>query len=76
MNNGYINVKVGEPKVELLPDKSGLNVSIGISEGEQYRVGSLSFTGDLLESPELLATKLKEKGGEIFSRSKRGWRGP
>lgn len=69
MNNGYINVKVGEPKVELLPDKSGLNVSIGITEGEQYRVGSLSFKGDLLESPELLAGKLKEKSGEIFSRT-------
>jgi outer membrane protein insertion porin family len=25
-NNGYINVKVGEPKVEILPDKSGLLV--------------------------------------------------
>ena len=69
MNNGYINVKVGEPKVELVPDKSGLNVSIGVSEGEQYRVGSLSFKGDLLEAPELLATKLKEKSGEIFSRT-------
>jgi len=69
MNNGYINVKIGEPKVELLPDKSGLKVDIGITEGEQYRIGTLDFKGDLLETPEVLATKLKEKSGEIFSRS-------
>ena len=69
MNNGYVNVKIGEPKVELLPDKSGLQVTIGISEGEQYRIGTLGFKGELLESSELLSKKLKEKSGELFSRS-------
>ena len=69
MNNGYANVKVGEPKVELLPDKSGLKVEIGISEGELYRIGALGFKGELLESSEVLTAKLKEKTGEVFSRA-------
>ena len=68
-NNGYVNVKVGEPKVELLPDKSGLLVTIGITEGEQFRTGSIGFKGDLLESKEFLAGKLKLKTGEVFSRT-------
>lgn len=68
-NNGYVNVKVGEPKVELLPDKSGLVVSIGITEGDQYRTGAIGFKGDLLESEAELAKKLKLKTGEIFSRA-------
>jgi outer membrane protein insertion porin family len=67
-NNGYINVKVGEPQVKLLPDKSGLEVTIGITEGEQYRTGSLDFKGDLLESKEVLAGKVKLEKGEVFSR--------
>jgi outer membrane protein insertion porin family len=68
-NNGYVNVKVGEPKVEILPDKSGLVVTIGITEGDQFRTGSISFKGDLLESKEILAGKLKLKTGEVFSRT-------
>ena len=69
MNNGYVNVKIGEPKVELLPDKTGLKVSIGITEGEQYRIGTLGFKGEMLESSDVLMKKLKEKSGELFSRS-------
>ncbi|HEY6872652.1 MAG TPA: outer membrane protein assembly factor BamA [Geobacteraceae bacterium] len=67
-NNGYVNVKVGEPKVELLPDKSGLIITIGITEGDQYRAGTVDFKGDLLESKEELAKKVKMKTGEVFSR--------
>jgi len=67
-NNGYINVKIGEPKVELLPDKSGLLVTIGITEGDQFRTGSIGFKGELLESQDVLAGKVKLKTGEIFSR--------
>jgi outer membrane protein insertion porin family len=69
MNSGYINVKVGEPKVELLPDKSGLKVAIGITEGQQYRLGNIGFKGELLESRDELMKKLKEKPGDIFSRA-------
>ena len=69
MNNGYINVKIGEPNVELLPDRKGLKVTIGITEGEQYRIGALGFKGELLENQDVLAGKLKEKTGELFSRS-------
>ncbi len=68
-NNGYVNVKVGEPKVELLPDKSGLQVSIAITEGEQFRTGSIDFKGDLLESRDVLATRVKMKAGDVFSRA-------
>ncbi|MBJ6801687.1 outer membrane protein assembly factor BamA [Geomonas sp. Red259] len=69
MNNGYVNVKVGEPKVELLPDRKGLRVSIGITEGEQYRIGKLGFKGELLETETVLNGKLKEKPGQLFSRA-------
>ena len=69
MNNGYVNVKIGEPKVELLPDRKGLKVSIGITEGEQYRIGKLDFKGDLLETETVLSGKLKEKTGQLFSRA-------
>jgi outer membrane protein insertion porin family len=68
-NNGYVAIKVGEPKVELLPDKSGLVVTMGVTEGDQFRVGALDFKGDLLEGRNDLAVMLKLKTGEIFNRS-------
>ena len=68
-NNGYVNVKVGEPKAELTADKKGLTVTIGITEGDQFKTGSIGFKGELLESEAELAKKVKLKTGEIFDRS-------
>ncbi len=70
MNNGYANVKVGEPKIRLLDDKSGLVVTIGITEGDQFRTGTLSFKGDQPDDLPALKGKLQIISGEIFSRSK------
>jgi outer membrane protein insertion porin family len=68
-NNGYVNVKVGEPKVSLLPNKEGLVVEIGITEGDQFRVGTIGFKGDLLADAAELSKHLTMKGGEVFSRA-------
>lgn len=69
MNNGFINVKVGEPVVRLADAKDALEVSIGITEGDQYRVGEIGFKGELLESAEELRKKIKSEPGEVFSRA-------
>jgi len=69
LNNGYINVKVGEPAVKLTDAKDALEVSIGITEGDQYKVDAIGFKGDLLESESELRKKLKTEPGEIFSRA-------
>jgi outer membrane protein insertion porin family len=69
MNNGYINVKVGEPTVKLTEAKDALEVSIAITEGEQYRIGEIDFKGDLLEPVSVLRSKLKAEPGAVFNRS-------
>lgn len=68
-NNGFLNVKVGEPVVKLNEAKDSLEVLIGITEGEQYRIGEIEFTGDLLEPVSTLRKKLKSEPGAIFSRA-------
>lgn len=68
MNNGYINFKAAEPKVELTPDKKALLVLISVTEGEKFSVGQIDFKGDLLESREELGKKVKMKSGDLFSR--------
>ncbi|MFZ4858634.1 MAG: outer membrane protein assembly factor BamA [Desulfuromonadaceae bacterium] len=69
LNNGYINIKVGEPVVKLNEAKTALNVSIGITEGEQYRIGTIGFKGELLDPEAYLRTKLKSEPGIVFNRS-------
>jgi outer membrane protein insertion porin family len=69
LNSGYVNVKVGEPTVKMNDTKTALDVFIGITEGEQYRIGEIGFKGELLDPAADLRKKLKSEPGEIFNRS-------
>ncbi len=63
-NHGYINVKVGDPLVEINPARDGLYISIPVEEGLQYRFGNLSFAGDLLVPDEALLQEIERAQGE------------
>jgi outer membrane protein insertion porin family len=69
LNNGYVNIKVGEPVAKLNETKTALDVSVVISEGEQFRIGDIGFKGELLDPADDLKKKLKSVPGEIFNRS-------
>lgn len=49
-NDGYVQVKIDRPQVYVTPDKKAIYISIRVEEGEQFKVGSVDFTGDLLFS--------------------------
>jgi outer membrane protein insertion porin family len=66
-DDGYLRVEVSEPEVE--PREDGLFVRVKIREGEQFRVGSLTVTGDATIDLEALRQKLKLEEGAIFNRS-------
>ncbi|MHB8420395.1 MAG: outer membrane protein assembly factor BamA [Myxococcales bacterium] len=69
-DRGFINVRVAKPTVELSADKRYIYVSIRIDEGEQYRLGTLDFSGDLVDTKPAMLRKLSMKSGELFSRTK------
>ena len=54
-----MNVKVGQPSIALSPDKRSLFVTIPIEEGEQYTIGKLDFTGELLDQKPRLRELVK-----------------
>ena len=70
LNNGYINIKIGEPVVTMSEDSESLLVSISVTEGDQYRIGRIEFKGDLLYPESELRQKLLSEPGEIYSRGK------
>jgi outer membrane protein insertion porin family len=69
-DRGHVQVKVGNPLVELSPDKQSMYITISVEEGPQYRLGKVDVTGDLLESKEFFLDRVSVKPGEVFNRSK------
>lgn len=47
-SRGFIKVRVGRPRVSLAPDRRRLRVHIGLQEGDQHFLGSVTMDGDLL----------------------------
>lgn len=66
-DQGYLQVEIGEPKVEPSPD--GLVVTVDVKEGEQFQVGQLDVKGDDTADVAALREKLQLKTGEVFNRS-------
>ncbi|TVQ98512.1 MAG: outer membrane protein assembly factor BamA [Desulfovibrionales bacterium] len=51
-NRGFLDARVGQPDVEFLEE--GIRITFRVDEGPRYRIGAISFRGDLLEPEEEL----------------------
>ena len=65
-DRGFINVKVDKPTVALSPDKRLIYITVKITEGEQYRIGSIDFSGDLIVPKERLFAVLESRRGRLL----------
>jgi outer membrane protein insertion porin family len=65
-NQGYINVRIGEPQIDIEPE--GIRVAIKIDEGAQFKVGRVDLTGDLILAREELLEKLRTPAQTYFNR--------
>lgn len=63
-NEGFVQVKVDRPQVYVTPDKKSIYITIRIEEGEQFSVGRVDFSGDLLFSEAELfeTTQIEDEG--------------
>ncbi len=66
-DEGYVQVKVDHPQVYVTPDKKGIYITIRIDEGEQFDVGEIDFSGDLLFSREELSSSIEINKRKVFS---------
>lgn len=69
-DRGFLNVKVEKPTVALSPDKRLIYITVKITEGEQYRISSIDFSGDLIVPKDRLFAVLESRKGDYFSRAK------
>ncbi len=68
-DRGYINVKVGDPRMELSADRHSMYITVAIEEGQQFRIGKLDVKGELLDSREAYLRRLQAKPGDVFNRT-------
>ena len=59
-NRGFIKVRVAQPEVQFEDD--GIVVTFRVEEGERYKIGAITFSGDILEDEATLlnVTKLDD----------------
>lgn len=66
-NNGYLNARIGEPKIER--KKEGLYITFPVVEGPRFKVSSVSLSGEMLMPQAELMKQLKSKPGDWFNRA-------
>ncbi|MCF8057190.1 MAG: outer membrane protein assembly factor BamA [Desulfocapsa sp.] len=65
-NQGFLEVKIGDPKVD--QDGEWLHITFTIEEGPRYRVGTVSFDGDLIADKQELRGLLSIQDQEFINR--------
>jgi outer membrane protein insertion porin family len=68
-DHGYVTVRVSEPEITLSKNKKSIQITIGIEEGDQYRLGSLDIKGDILTTKEELLKRLQSKVDKVYRSS-------
>lgn len=69
VNSGYLDFKIIKSDANLSDNKEKITVDIQIQEGEQYSVGNIEFTGDLLnQSTEKLKDIFAINTSDVFQR--------
>lgn len=64
---GYVRARFGKPEVTVSPDKKWIYLTFSVDEGEQYFVGKVDFSGELLYTRQELVDDLKLVEGEVFN---------
>ncbi len=67
-NQGYINARVGEPRIDIKDE--GIEITLKIEEGQRFKVGRVDVTGDLIKSKEELLAPLSISKESYYNREK------
>ena len=69
LEKGYVEVKVSRASVQLSPDRQYLFITIPVVEGQQYDLGEIGFSGELLGQESQLHRVTKVRTGDRFART-------
>lgn len=67
LDHGYLQFDIESNQVSITPDKSNINITVNIHEGDQYTVSKVNLTGDLIVPEEDVRARVLLRPGDIFS---------
>ncbi len=70
LDEGYVQFNVDSKQVSISPDRKDINISVNISEGEQFTLKEVDITGELVVDKKELMALVLFREGEVFSRKK------
>lgn len=68
-NSGYIKVVVAEPEIDVDKDKKAMTIMLRVSEGDQYRLSGITFTGNKAINDEAVRKKIQIQPDRVFDKS-------
>jgi outer membrane protein insertion porin family len=69
-NQGYLDFNVESTQVSITPERTGIYITVNITEGEKYTVSDVQLAGPMLVPREELEKLVQIKAGDVFSRQK------
>jgi outer membrane protein insertion porin family len=66
-DHGYIDVEIGQPRMDRIGGGAQVDLTIPIKEGEQYHVGKVAITGAQLFTADDVRKHVKTAEGAVFS---------
>jgi len=66
-DNGYLRVKVLEPRIDINKKAREVHITIPVEEGPQFRVKSLKLNSDDAVSADEIQKSIKTKVGEVYN---------
>jgi len=69
-NRGYLEFNVDSTQVSITPDKADIFITLNVTEGPRYTVGTVALAGDLVVPADELERLVRMKPGETFSRER------
>lgn len=69
LKRGFAFARVDAPSITFTPDRKSVIASYNVFEGDQYRVGKISFSGDLdfIHDPEKEAAQLASQPNRLWN---------
>lgn len=67
LNNGYLKVKVAEPRVQISKDKRYIYLTYTVEEGKQYKISEIDVDGEILTTKPELKALIKTKPKTIYN---------
>ncbi|MBT1065706.1 outer membrane protein assembly factor BamA [Bowmanella sp. Y26] len=67
MDRGYLRYNLDSTQVSMTPDKSGIYITLNVTEGEQYKVSDVELVGDLLGQEDFVKQILPLRSGEMYN---------